>query len=212
MSAHGDASERLRTYRRLAVRNRVVDILRIAVPVIGALVLVRLVGQIYLSSLAGRFGIGQISVSGDSVKIDAPEYTGVLDDGSLYHVSASTALAGIEARDIINLADAALLITRTNGVTTRISAPLAQLDTTREVVSIPGAAEVVESTGTHSVLENSVFDWASQVLTGKGEVNVTYADGTQLVAKGMVYEAKSRLWTFSDAAVTLPATPGAQKP
>jgi hypothetical protein len=212
MSAHGDTDQRLRTYQRLAARNRIVAILRIGVPAIGLVVLVGLVGQIYLSSLTSRFGVGQITVTREAVNVDAPEYAGVLDDGSRYHVSAASAQAALDATDLIELSDARLRVIRTNGVTMEASAAAAQLDTTNELVIIAGPAHVVESTGTTSVLNDSVFDWQAQTLTSKGAVSVDYADGTHLVAKGLVYQAKSMIWTFSGATVTLPQTPGAEKP
>ena len=212
MTAHADAETRLRTYQRLTARNRIVAILRIGVPAIGTVVLVGLVGQIYLSSLGTRFGIGQITVTREAVNVDAPEYAGVLDDGSRYHVAATSAQATLEATDLIALTDAALTVIRTNGVTTEASASVAQLDTTKELVIIPGRAHVTESTGTVGLLNDSVFDWHDQTLTTKGAVVVDYADGSHLVAKGLVYHAKSMTWTFSGATVTLPATPGAETP
>lgn len=212
MSAHADSNDRLRTYQSLAARNRIVAILRIGVPAIGTVVLLGLVVQIYMSSLGNRFGVGRVSVTLESVNVDAPEYAGVLDDGSHYHVSAASALAGLDSSDLIELSEAVLTVTRTNGVTMDASAASARLDTTNELVIIEGVATVVESTGTTSVLEDSVFDWAGQELTTKGPVTVNYADGTHLVAKGLVYDAKAMVWTFNDATVTLPETPGAEEP
>ena len=212
MTAPSDAAMRLRTYQRLTARNRIVAILRIGVPAVGVVVLVGLLGQIYLSSLGARFGIGQITVTREAVNVDAPEYAGVLDDGSRYHVSAISAQASIEATDLIALTQAAVSLIRTNGVTTSAEASLAQLDTTRELVIIPDRANVTESTGTIALLNDSVFDWREQTLTTKGAVTVDYADGTHLEAKGLVYHAKSLTWTFSGATVTLPATPGAETP
>ena len=212
MTAHADAATRLRTYQRLTARNRIVAILRIGVPAIGIVVLVGLIGQIYLSSLGARFGVGRITVTREAVNVDAPEYTGVLDDGSRYHVAAASAQATLEATDQIALTDAALKVIRTNGVTSEAEASVAQLDTTQELVIIPGQTQVTESTGTVGLLNDSVFNWREQTLTTKGAVVVDYTDGTHLVAKGLVYHAKSMTWTFSGATVTLPATPGAETP
>ena len=212
MIAPTEAATRLRTYQRLTARNRIVAILRIGVPAIGVVVLLGLVGQIYLSGLGARFGIGQITVTREAVNVDAPEYAGVLDDGSRYHVSATSAQATLEATDLIVLADAGVSVIRTNGMTTNAKADTAQLDTTRELVIIPGRADVTESTGTVAVLNDSVFDWREQTLTTTGAVTIDYADGTHLVAKGLVYNTKSLTWTFSGATVTLPKTPGVETP
>ena len=81
------------SYQRLVRRNRTVNVLRLVVPLVGALVLGGLMAQIYLASLTGRFGIDRLSITPDSVAIDAPEYVGALADGSTYRVRAETARA-----------------------------------------------------------------------------------------------------------------------
>lgn len=208
MTIHADAPERLATYRRLVRRNRIVSVLRLAVPALGALTLAALAGQIYLSSLTNRFGVGQISVSRDGVSVDAPEYAGLLDDGSAYRVTASAARAAMNATDRIALTDAVLEVDRTNGVTQRAESDQALLDTTSQLVFIDGIAHFTDSTGTVGVLEQSVFDWANSVLTAKGPVTINYSDGSDIKAAGMVYDAKQQTWTFTRATVTLPSTPG----
>lgn len=202
------AGQRSALYGTLARRNRRIGRLRVLVPVLGAAVFAVLSVQIYLSSLTGRFSIGQIKVTPDSVTIDTPEYAGVLQDGSRYHVSASNAVASTRQSDIINLQDAALTIDRANGTTMQANAVSARLDTTRQLVIIEGLAEVEDSTGTASTFYRSIFDWAGQTLNSNGPVAVDYADGTELVSKTMIYDTKTGVWTFSRANVTLPSTPG----
>lgn len=209
MALHGDAPQRQATYRRLMARNRVVGILRIAVPALGVVALVLLIGQIYLSSLASRFGISQIAVSGDSISVEAPEYAGLLDDGTAYRVSATAARAAIDATDQIVLSDARLVMTRPNGVATTIEAEIAVLDTTDEVVVIEDIANVATSEGTTGIIADSIFDYQSQTLVGRGPVTIDYADGTHLVAEGLTYETTNAIWTFTRSTVTLPDTPGA---
>lgn len=208
MDLQADAAERLTVYRRLARRNRIVAILRIGVPALGAIILVSLIGQIYISSLSNRFGVGRISVTRDNVMVEAPEYSGVLEDGTTYHVWAASARASVDATDLIELTDAALTMHRVTGVTMNVTAPAAMLDTAREIVTITGIAYVEDSTGTSGTIYNSVFDYVSQTLKGEGAVHVDYADGTTLDGTGMTYNAKSMVWTFSRANVTLPSTPG----
>ena len=209
MSQHAHASDRNATYRRLMLRNRFVGVLRIGVPALGVVVLAMLAGQIYLSSLGGQFGIGQITVSDNSISVEAPEYAGMLEDGSAYRVWAQSARAGLATSDIIDLTDAALSVTRANGVVVTADAPLAQLDTTNENVIIDGVAHIGDSTGISGTLYQSVFDWVAQRLTSKGAVSIDYPDGTELEAVGMTYDAAAMVWTFTNATVTLPSTPGA---
>lgn len=208
MTIHADAPQRLATYRRLTRRNRIVSVLRLAVPALGALTLAVLAGQIYLSSLGNRFGVGQISVSRDGVSVDALAYEGLLEDGAAYRVTASAARAAMNATDRIALTDAVLEVDRTSGVSQRAESDQALLDTTNQLVFIDGIAHFTDSTGTVGVLEQSVFDWANSVLTAKGPVTINYSDGSDIKAAGMVYDAKQQTWTFTGATVTLPSTPG----
>ncbi len=198
-------------YRKLAARNAVVARWRIILPVSGVFILTLMFTQMYLSSLANKFGIGQIELSTDSVTIDMPEYAGVLDDGSSYRVSATTARASTRQADIIDLVGAALSITRKTS-SVQANAPLARLDTTSELVIIDGIANVEDTDGTVSKLYRSVFDWAAQTLDSQGPVTVDYADGTRLVADRLHYDTKAMVWTFSNVTVTLESTPGAKKP
>lgn len=209
MDLQADAHRRYRIYRRLDARNRVVAVLRIAVPVLGVLVLAALMAQIYLSSLGGRFGVGQVSITRDTILVDAPEYTGLLDDGTSYHVSATKAQAGTDAPHRIQLSHAALTMERLNGVSTLVTADAAILDTVTQQVEIAGVAHVEESTGTRATLHDTVFDYRTQMLTGRGPALVDYADGTNLVADAMNYDVLAQVWTFTRASVTLPDTPGA---
>lgn len=212
MNPQADATERFAIYQRLTARNRLVAILRFAVPLLGAIILALLVGQIYLSSLANRFGIGRISVTRDSVMVETPEYAGVLDNGTTYRLRAVDARAAINATDVITLSEATLTLQRVNGVTMQIAAHEAVLDTTREIVMIDGIARVQDSTGTSGTVADSVFDYASQRLLGKGAVHIDYADGTTLNGTGMTYDAASMIWTFSGATVNLSSLPGTETP
>ncbi len=212
MTLHADAAQRLAIYRGLEARNRVVAILRIGVPALGAVALSALLLQIYMSSQTARFGISQIVVSPDSISVETPEYSGVLDDGTAYRVSASSARAAVEATDRIGLSDASLTMVKPDGVTIQVDTPAAVLDTTGQIVEIEGMAEVSNSLGTSGVLRNTVFDYVAQRLTGTGKVDIDYADGTKLLAEGLTYDAAAMVWTFTRATVTLPDTPGANQP
>lgn len=212
MDFQADAAHRQAIYQRLGRRNRLVAILRVGIPALGVLVLVLLVGQIYLSSLTGRFDIGRIAVSPEAVTIDTPQYSGVLDDGTTYRVWASSARAAIASADQIELTEAALTMNRASGLVTQVSAREALLDSGAETVTIAGVAVIAESSGTTGTVMDSVFDYAAQTLVATGRVHIDHADGTVLDAVGMTYDVTNAVWTFSRASVTLPATPGSETP
>lgn len=212
MDLQADAAQRLKIYRGLMARNRIVAILRLGVPALGILALAALLLQIYVSSTKARFGISQITVSSDSISVETPEYSGVLDDGTAYRVSATAAQASVEATDRIGLSDAVLTMLRPDGVSTLVKAAAAILDTTTLLVEIAEVAEVSNSLGTSGVLRDTVFDYEAQQLTGHGPVTIDYADGTHLEAAGLTYDSTALVWTFTRATVTLPDTPGANEP
>lgn len=212
MSSHGDATARQRVYRGLQRRNRIVSVLRLAVPTLGVLTLVALVGQIYLANLANRFRVGNIAVTPDTITVDTPEYIGMLEDGSAYHVWATEAKAATANTDLIDLTDASMTLDRISGVRMLVNASTARLDTATQIVTVDGTAYVEDSTGTSGVLEQSTFDWHRQFLDATGPVHIDYMDGTTIDAVGMTYDADKLVWTFSNAKVILPATPGAKTP
>ena len=211
MDLHADATQRLAIYRGLQARNRVVSSLRVGIPALGVVALSALMLQIYVSSRTSRFGIGQIAVSSESITVETPEYSGLLDDGTAYRVSATSAQAAVDATDRIGLTDASLTMVKPDGVTMLVDAREAVLDTTNQLVEVAGIAEVSNSLGTSGLLRNSVFDYAAQRLTGNGPVDIDYHDGTTIVAEGLTYDATTLVWTFTRATVTLPDTPGARE-
>lgn len=206
--AFADQPGRSRQYKRLQRRNRVVGVLRLAVPAVGAVLLVALLIQITISSFGARYGLGKIEISRDRVRVDTPEYAGTLSDGSIYRIRAEEAEAAIENTDIITLRNAQVMLERPDGVRREASAEIAVLDTVSQQVRIENGAEIGDSSGTSGHLTDSVFDWASQTLTTKGPVDIDYADGAKVHAEGLVHEADVNRWTFIKAVVTLPATPG----
>lgn len=195
-------------FQRLERRNRMVAALRILVPLGGLLVLAALTIQIILSTFTGRFGIERITISPEAITVDAPEYSGILQDGSSYTVSADTARASTTRTDIIDLNNASLVLDRQDGVQFQADAAQAQLDSTEQLVMVEGVAEIADTRGMTGTLTNSVFDWDAQVLTTKGPVVINQADGTTIVAEGLVYDASAVIWTFTNSVVTLPSTPG----
>ena len=211
MDLHADAAQRLAVYRGLEARTRIVSILRVGTPALGVVALAALMLQIYVSSRTSRFGVGQIAVSSESITVETPEYSGLLDDGTAYRVSATSAHAAVEATDRIGLNDASLTMVKPDGVTMLVDARAAVLDTTNQLVEVEDVAEVSNSLGTSGLLRNSVFDYAAQRLTGNGPVDIDYHDGTTIVAEGLTYDATTLVWTFTRATVTLPDTPGARE-
>ena len=209
--AFADQPGRNRQYRRLLRRNRVVGALRFAVPALGSVLLVALLIQIVISSFGARFGIGKIEVTPDRIRVETPEYAGMLSDGSTYRVWAEEAAAAIANTDLISMKNVRVVLERPDGVRREASAVDAILDTVKQQVRIENGTEISESSGISGHLTDSVFDWASQTLTANGPVTINYSDGSTVKAKGLVHEADRNRWTFTKAVVTLPETPGEEQ-
>jgi lipopolysaccharide export system protein LptC len=209
--ALADHAGRTARYRSLVRRNRVVTVLRLAVPAIGALTLAVLLVQIAVSSFGARFNIGRIEVSPERITVETPEYAGTMSDGSTYRVWAEEAAAAVSNTDLLALENARVVLERVSGLRQEASAAIGMLDTAAQQVRVEGATDIDDSGGTTGRIYDSVFDWATQILTARGAVSIDYADGATVRAKGMVHEAELGRWTFTNATVTLPATPGEQQ-
>ena len=122
--------------------------------------------------------------------------------------SADTARASTARTDIIDLNNAKLVLNRQDGVQFQADAAQAQLDSTNQLVMVGGVADIGDTRGMTGTLTNSVFNWDAQVLTTNGPVVINQADGTTVVAEGLVYDASAVIWTFTRSVVTLPSTPG----
>lgn len=206
--AFADQPGRNRQYGRLLRRNRIVGALRLGVPAVGAVLLLALLIQITISTLGARYGLGKIEVSPDSIRVEMPEYAGTLTDGSTYRVWAEEAKAAIANTDIISLTNTRVMLERPDGQRREASAVDAVLDTVRQQVRIANGTDIADSSGISGHLTDSVFDWATQILTARGPVVIDYADGSTVRAEGLVHQAKANRWTFTKAIVTLPVTPG----
>ena len=91
-TARAETSEqRLSIYRGLVARNRLISLLRLALPVAGLAAFGWFAVHILLASLGGAFSIGSISFSGGSVIVDTPSYSGIMANGNVYKVSAEAA-------------------------------------------------------------------------------------------------------------------------
>lgn len=200
---------RARTYKRLMGRNRRVAVARWAVPILGTLVFLALAAQIYISRLGGQLSLAGLTIDRNTAVIEAPEYAGVLSDGTAYRVAASQARAPLGSTDKITLLGAWVVLTDPDGGVTKAEAAEALLDTTSQEIYIEGAADVENSDGTLGRFEDVTIDWQTQVFTATGGASLLFEDGTTIVADGAVYSIQSGQWQFTRSTVSLPQTPGA---
>src|SRR6187402_2271861 len=115
LASADNAQERARIYSGLVQRNRLVSVLRIGLPILGALVLAGLVAQLVLASLLAQFGISNLSIDRGNLVIETPSYSSMTPDGTQYTVSSRGARAALSNTDLIHLSEALLTVTKPSG-------------------------------------------------------------------------------------------------
>ena len=201
-----NTAQRGAIYASLRARNRFIAVLRIALPVLGALVFSVFVAQIVIASFVSNFGIGKVSFNGDTVKVDTPSYSGIMADGDVYKVSAEAAETGIKSFNIIELRNALLELTKPDGTRMTARAGAASFETLGQIVTVPGVTEVGDSKGDSGTLARVVVDLAQQTVKATGKVNLSLAGGATVESDGLSYDPKTGIWDFNKATLTVPDT------
>jgi hypothetical protein len=199
---------RERLYAALTRRNRLVGVLRIAVPVAGAIVLAVVLGGIVLDNLREQFGFASIRIDRDNLVVDAPKVTAAGDDGTLYAASASMAKVRLGNTDLVDMTDAVINMTSTKGVVFTASAPAGTLHTAAQTLTVPGVLSVKSNDGLHGTMEDFFGDMVNYSMVAHGAVDLTFPEGMQVRSEGMTYDGNAKVWTFTRASVTLQVTPG----
>ena len=199
---------RERLYAALTRRNRLIGVLRIALPVAGAIVLLVVLGGIVLDNLREQFGFASIRIDRDNLVVDAPRLTAAGDDGTLYAASARMAKMRLGSTDLIDLTDAVLNMTSTKGVTFTAETPSAALQTVQQTLTAPGTVRVKSSDGLHGTVEDFFGDMLNYTMVAHGAVDLTFPDGMQVQSQGMTYDGNTKVWTFNRAMVIVQETPG----
>jgi lipopolysaccharide export system protein LptC len=199
---------RERLYAALTRRNRLVAVLRVAVPVVGAIVLAVVLGGIVLDNLREQFGFASIRIDRDNLVVESPRVTAIGDDGTLYAATAGMAKVRIGSADLVDMTDAVFSMTSTLGVTFSAAAPAAALQTAAQTLTVPGTLGVKSDDGLTGTLDDFFGDMLGYSMVAHGAVDLTFPAGMQVQSEGMTYDGNSQLWTFTRATVTLPDTPG----
>ena len=195
---------------RLIARNRVVAVLRIAVPAAGVAVFLVLMAQIWLANLARQYGVSGISIDRGQLVVETPQYSEIGEDGSRYLVSAREARADLTNPDSITMVDPHLLFDRPGKPAFRAVAASAHVETTRHFVRLPGVVQLSSDDGLSGSLHDVTADLHAQLTDAKGPVRIIFPDGTQLSARNLHFDGKIAQWTFDDASLTVAGLPISQ--
>lgn len=185
-------------YKRLMRRNRVVGVLRVLVPVLGAAVLGMLVIQIVIANMVQDFGVSGIRIERDRLLIETPRYEGVTESGMRYKVVAETASALIAQSDIIELGNAKLDLVRPDGSSLAATAQTALYNLAIQTVEVEDVAYIEDSRNTTGMLYNTFVDWTAQTIDARDGADITFNDGTSLVAGELKFFMEDNRWDMSD--------------
>ncbi len=200
--------DRQKVFRSLAARNRLVGILRIGVPALGALIFVILSVQIYVGSLLAQYGISGITIDRNNLVIETPTYSGTGGDGTHYSMAAATARTPIDNHDQIALEQMKLTLDRLDGRSMVATSESAQIISSTQTLIVPGVATVTGDAGVAGTLSELTVDLMHHTMVAKGPVDLELSGGATIVASSLDYDGQTRIWRFTRATVTLPMTPG----
>jgi|GEM_PF-417796 len=192
---------------RLAWRNRWVAILRVAVPAVGALAFVLLIGQIWLASLTQQYGVSGLHIDRGNLVVETPQYTGIGADGSRYVVKAREARTPLDNTSLIDMTDATLDYSRPGKPVFHATGKTATMDTGRQYVTVPGITTLNSDDGMHGTLTGVHSDIRGSVTTANGPVDMTFEDGSNLQAANMYYDGKKAYWVFERVTLVMPDLP-----
>lgn len=205
-----DAGVRARVHAGLEQRNRLVGILRVGLPALGALVLAGLVLQIVLASLLDQFGISNIRIDREKLVVDTPSYSSMTADGTMYAVESESAQAALGDTDLLHLSNAALTVTKPDGSWLKADAQAADMRLSAQTVSVRELMGIADSRGTNGTIRGVRVNLVTELMVSDGAASIRYHNGTTLDAETMTYDGKLQLWQFNRVTLVVPGTPKAK--
>jgi len=191
-------------------RNRLVSVLRLAVPALGVAAFLVLMGQMWLTGIARQYGVSGIRIDRGQLVVETPQYSETGDDGSRYLVTAEAARTPLDNPNTISMTSPDLLFERPGKAPFHAVADSATIDTSTHRVSIPGVTHVRSADGLFGTLTEVRSDMTEQVTIAEGPVDLTFPDGSHLVAGNMHFDGPADIWTFERATLTVPNLPKAK--
>lgn len=208
MARPGSEGKGDRAYDALARHNRLVARLRILVPIVGALVLVALVVQIWIANMGVNVNVKGITFDRGVLTIDAPHFSGTTPDGMVYDLTADEARTRLGDAAHSDLSDLRLDLRGEGDYRLRAQAKTARLTLSSQVVHVSGPMIFTDSNGTRGQLLDPVIDWPNQTLTSKRPVDMTFGNGAHIAASGVRYDGKTGRWQFDEMTLIMPGNHG----
>lgn len=203
-----DTDRRRRLHAGLERRNRVVGVLRVLVPLAGALAAAVVVAGLAIEAMSNRFGFANVRIDRNNLVVDTPQLSSILADGTAVALTASAARLDVGNVDRAELNDVAFSASLANGTTLRADAGLARLTLSTQRIEVPGATRVTSSSGFTGTATDVVADVQGLGIAATGGVVLGFGEGNRLTASDMAYDHKAGTFVFHNARLSLTSTPG----
>ena len=188
-------------------RNRIVGVLRVAVPAIGVAAFLVLMGQMWLTSIARQYGVSGIRIDRGQLVVETPQYSEIGGDGTQYFVAARDARTPLTSPGEIEMADPKFTYVRPGRSPFHATSLTGSVNTETHLVSAPGRVVVTTDEGLTGTMYDLHADMRAQVTTAKGPVDITMPDGSHLTADDLHYQGSTNVWTFHNATLEVPDLP-----
>jgi lipopolysaccharide export system protein LptC len=209
MAARTQSEVRHALYSRFGRRNRLIGLLRIAVPLAGALLLAVPMVQIALSFVGETVSVGGVRLQSDTLVIDSPRFQGTTADGGAYVMTADRAESRVGDLDIADLYGLDIDLVGQAGYRASARLTTAQWTMSSEHLTSNEDVFVTDSTGADGILAGADVDWPAQIITSEGPVLFTFETGSQLNAQTMDYDMGNAVWRFTRVSLDMIPAPDA---
>lgn len=199
-------------FSRIGRHNAMIAILRIAVPVLGLILLAMPLVQ-FAGNLAGNgITVGGATLDADTLVIQSPRFEGLTADGAVYRMDAARSESDTGNLDVSTLYDLTIDLDGAAGYWAQVEFSRAQWTMSTEYLTSDQEVHVTDSTGAQGVLGGADADWPAQVITSDGPVRFTFTNGSNLTADTMVHDISQGTWHFTGAEVEMQPTEDAGVP
>lgn len=201
------AQPRLALYARLKRRNTIVGVLRILVPVLGALLLAIPFATVVMDMIADQLSVAGVRLESDTLVIDAPRFQGIMANNTVYRITAARAESRIGNLDVADLIALSVDLEGEAGYRAVAEIPEAQFTLSRQNLFSNEDVTVSDTTGARAVLGGVEIDWPRQLITSQGPVRFTFENGAELVARSLYYDTGRGQWRFDRPRIRMTPTP-----
>lgn len=203
----GDAERAFRAARR---HSRRVRILRIALPVAVALLLVIFGLWTWFNPMRLLLRLpdigGDLVISGTKITMQAPRVSGFTRDGRPYELSARAAAQDLTRPDVVELAELYAKFQMSDNATTEIVAPNGAFNSKKELLELGDNTVVTSTSGYKVMLDRPMIDIRAQQLTTERPVHVETTRG-DLRANSMELLESGALARFHGVTMTITNPP-----